>query len=84
VRELAPRLRKSRNTIRRALRDAGPWEYRVRRPRPRPVMDSLVPVVERWLDEDRARPRKQRAHRPADLPAAEGACGSLGAMDPAG
>ena len=60
VRELARRLRKSRNTIRRALRDAGPWEYRVRRPRPRPVMDPLVPVVERWLEEDRARPRKQR------------------------
>ena len=30
VRELAWRLRKSRNTIRRALRGAGPWEYRVR------------------------------------------------------
>ena len=60
VRELAWRLHKSRNIIRRALRDAVPWEDRVRRPRPKPVMDPLVPVVERWLDEDRRRPRKQR------------------------
>lgn len=60
VRELARRLHKSRNTIRRALRDAVPWEYRVRPPRPRPVMDPLAPVVEWWLEEDRARPRRQR------------------------
>ena len=46
VRELARRLPKSRNTIRRALRDAGPWEYRALRLRPKPLMDPLVLVCQ--------------------------------------
>jgi transposase len=60
VRELARSFHKSRKTIRRALADPGPWTYRETRPRGKPVMDAAVPIIVRWLDEDQARPRKQR------------------------
>lgn len=59
VKELARRLHKTRNTIRRTARDAALGEWRVRRPAPRSMMDRLVPVAERWLDKDRAGPRKR-------------------------
>jgi transposase len=60
VRELARSFHKSRKTIRRALADPGPWTYRETGPRGKPVMDAVVPIVLRWLEEDQARPRKQR------------------------
>ncbi len=65
IRELAMTFHKGRNTIRRALQDPGPWEYRLATPRGNPVMDSVGALVTRWLEEDLSRPRKQRhtAHR---------------------
>jgi transposase len=60
VRELARSFHKSRKTIRRALADPGPWTYREARPRGKPVMDAVVPIILRWLEEDQTRPRKQR------------------------
>lgn len=60
VRELARSFHKSRATIRRALEDPGPWTYRQVRVRSKPVMDTVVPVVASWLEEDLMRPRKQR------------------------
>lgn len=60
IRELSRIFHKSRKTIRRALADPGPWTYREAGPRRKPVMDGVAPVILRWLDEDRERPRKQR------------------------
>ena len=60
IRELARAFHRSRKTIRRALADPGPWRYRESRPRAKPVMDGVAPIVRQWLEEDRTRPRKQR------------------------
>jgi len=60
IRELARTFHKSRATIRRALSDPGPWTYRETGPRCKPVMDGVAPIIRRWLEEDRGRPRKQR------------------------
>ena len=60
IRELARTFHMSRKTIRRALADPGPWTYREKGPRRRPVMDAVAPVVRSWLEEDEQRPRKQR------------------------
>lgn len=60
IRELARSFHMSRKTIRRALADPGPWTYREAGPRRKPVMDPVAAIVLRWLEEDQARPRKQR------------------------
>ena len=60
IRELSRSFHMSRKTIRRALADPGPWTYRESRPRAKPVMDQVAPIIRRWLEEDRTRPRKQR------------------------
>jgi transposase len=60
VRELARTFHKSRKTVRRALEDPGPWTYRRARPRSKPVMDAMAPIIASWLEEDLSRPRKQR------------------------
>jgi len=65
VRGLAREFQRSRRTIRRALADPGPWEYRRQRRRPCPVLDPVAKVIEGWLEQDQLAPRKQRhtAHR---------------------
>lgn len=60
IRQVARVFHVSRNTVRRALADSGPWEYRRRKEALAPVMDPVAGVVERWLTEDRSAPRKQR------------------------
>lgn len=60
IRELARALHHSRTTIRRALEDSGPWTYRRTRRRPAPVMDTVAPLIEAWLEADEAVHRKQR------------------------
>jgi transposase len=59
VRELARRLSTHRRTVREALVSATP---RLREPvsRPSPVLDRWRPVIDGWLEADRAAPRKQR------------------------
>jgi transposase len=63
----------SRRTIRKALHDAGPPRYTLKTPRRRPVLEPFLAIVDRWLQEDLARPAKQRhtAHRIYDRLVAE-------------
>ena len=51
VREVARVLHVSRKTVRRALLDPGPWEYRRQKAATEPVMGAVAAVVERWLEE---------------------------------
>ena len=49
-----------RETIRKALEDGAVPEYQLKQSRPSPVLDSVKPIIDRWLLEDEQRPRKQR------------------------
>lgn len=49
-----------RRTVRKAIRDAGPLRYTLRQPHIRPILGPLVAIIDGWLAEDAARPRKQR------------------------
>jgi transposase len=60
VREVARAFHVSRKTVRKAIADPGPWSYRRTAPTVAPVMGPVVHIVERWLEEDRTAPRKQR------------------------
>ena len=60
IRELSRTLHHSRDTIRRALTDPGPWTYRRRHRRAAPVMDAVAPIVAAWLEADTRVHRKQR------------------------
>ena len=64
IRSLARRFRVHRRDVRQALASALPPPRKVAA-RAAPKMDRWKPVIERWLEEDRAMPRKQRhtAHR---------------------
>ncbi len=68
IRELAMTFHKGRNTIRRALQDPGPWEYRLATPRGNPVMDSVGALVTRWLRARLPRRRIDRAPVGAQTP----------------
>jgi transposase len=59
-REVARELGHSRKTIKKALSQAAPPGYRLRKGRPKPVLDPVRPIVEAWLAADQAAPRKQR------------------------
>lgn len=59
IHELSRRFRVHRRDVRRALASAVPPE-RKRPVRPSPVMQPWMPLVEKWLEADRAAPRKQR------------------------
>lgn len=62
IREISRRLNISRQTVRKFLDDAEIPKYRLTQPRPRPVMERWIPVIEAWLREDERPgvPRKQR------------------------
>src|SRR3954469_12385437 len=47
-------------TVAKMLRFAVPPGYRRSKPPVRPKLDPLLPVIDRILEEDRGRPRKQR------------------------
>lgn len=49
-----------RETIRKALADGQVPRYTRQEPRPCPVLDPVKPIIQQWLDEDDARPPKQR------------------------
>lgn len=80
IREIARMTGWSRQTVRKHLAGAAePPVYQATRPRPRPVMDPFIPVVESWLESDKSAPRKQRhtARRVFDRLVDEyGFCGS--------
>ena len=60
IRKIAKELHHSRKTVRKALQNAGPWEYRLTRPRPAPRTGPYREIIRQWLLEDRRAPRKQR------------------------
>jgi transposase len=49
----------SRNTIKKALRGE-PWEYKQRFCQPYPVLGSYLELIDRWLENDKKSPKKQR------------------------
>lgn len=55
----------SRKTVKKAIMDGGVPEYHLTRAKPCLVMGRYKDIIERWLKEDRSRPKKQRhtAHR---------------------
>lgn len=59
-REVARRLNKSRNSVSKALVNSEPGSYVLKQPKSRPVTDPVAAIVKTWLEEDLARPRKQR------------------------
>lgn len=60
MRRIARERRHSRHTVRRALEDPGPPVYRLKAPKPRPVLGPYTALIDRWLREDLERPPKQR------------------------
>ena len=64
IREIAREYGHSRKTVRKALNGLSP-EYRRKKEPIKPVMGRFQEVIDDWLKEDQARPRKQRhtAHR---------------------
>lgn len=50
----------SRNTVRRILRKEGEWRYSRGSPSPSPVMDPVRGIIDRWMEEDRGRRKKER------------------------
>ena len=50
----------SRDTVRKMMSYSVPPGYRRLAPVRRPKLDAFIAVIDRWLDEDRAVPRKQR------------------------
>ena len=61
IRKIARQLEMSRQTVRKVLgAPAEPPRYRQSAPRPCPVMDPYLGVVESWLAADETAPRKQR------------------------
>ena len=60
VRALARRFGVHRRDVRQALASAVPPPRRPSPPRAAPRLDPWKPTIERWLEEDRSAPRKQR------------------------
>jgi transposase len=66
-RRIARDLGFARDTVRKYLREESDTvpRYRLSKPRPKPVIDQVLPLLRQWLAEDALQPRKQRrtAHR---------------------
>lgn len=60
IRELSRRFRVHRRDVRAALADPVPAPRKSSPPRPAPVLGPWKPIIERWLEEDREAPVKQR------------------------
>jgi len=61
-RRIARELGFARETVRKYLReerDTVP-RYRLRKPRAKPVIDAVLPLIRQWLADDAQQPRKQR------------------------
>ena len=65
IREIAKELHHSRRTVKKAITDASVPEYHLTVARRSPVMDPFKAIIEKWLEEDKSQPKKQRhtAHR---------------------
>jgi len=60
IRAISRSLGHSRKTIRKALAHPTPPGYQRAQPAPSPVMESVIKIVDAWLEQDHDRPRKQR------------------------
>ena len=59
IREIARDTSHSRNTVKKALR--GEYDgYSPRQNQPYPVLGNYLPIVDRWLEGDKEKPKKQR------------------------
>jgi transposase len=65
IRQIAREERHSRKVVAEALQNATPRQYAMQQPRPSPVLDPVIPIIDQWLLEDQQRSAKQRhtAHR---------------------
>lgn len=59
-REVAKRLGHSRNSVADAVASAEPRQYSLTVPKPRPVLEPVLPIIRQWLADDRKQHRKQR------------------------
>ena len=59
-RDVARELGHSRKTVAKALEHHSPPGYRMGQARACPVMDSFRPLIEQWMESDKAAPPKQR------------------------
>jgi len=59
ISELSKTTGHSRNTIKKAIRGE-PWGYKERDYQPYPVLGPYIGDIDRWLKEDKDRPKKQR------------------------
>ncbi|MBE0479003.1 IS21 family transposase [Candidatus Aerophobetes bacterium] len=60
IRRIARELHCSRKTIRRALSDSAPPQYKRRVPPPERVIGPVKPIIDSYLNEDKIAPKKQR------------------------
>ena len=60
IREIARELNHSRKTVRKAIADASVPQYHLTIARQCPVMDPFKAIIEKWLEEDKSQPKKQR------------------------
>ena len=60
IRQIAREGHHHRRTVRKATQDAGPPRYTLRQPKARPILGGFVAIIDRWLSEDEAQPRKQQ------------------------
>lgn len=77
IRQIGRRYGHCRRTVRKAIQDAGPKEYRLANPRPAPVLGPWYERIDELLAESEQQPRKQRytARRIYQLIQAEGYAG---------
>lgn len=59
ISELARLTGHSRNTVKKAIRGE-PWGYTEREQQPFPVLGAYLSIIEGWLENDKAQPKKQR------------------------
>jgi len=59
-RAIAKELGHSRKFVKKALKHPIPPGYRLTKPKPKPTLDPVRPLIDAWLDEDLTRPVKQR------------------------
>jgi transposase-like protein len=74
IREISRQHGHCRRTVRKAIQDSGPWEYKLEKDRPQPVIGPNEMRIDELLAESKQQHRKQRyaAHRIYELICAEG------------
>jgi len=60
ISEVARRFQLSRTTVRKYLKDASPPSYKATKPRPKPQLDAFESQLTTWLEQDLARPKRER------------------------